>query len=162
MHQNVVKVVGAASGVDDDGNQESASLVDRNTCRDGDDGDCSCRPNSTLTAVNSFKTQLQRTLSCDGCNDRCRNESDWLRTRKGSIAVVELVGRTFLTSRTCVGVFIVQVVEEESTNSGELGLCDGYGTIGETKAKRRHRQPGRRWSGRYGGGKMSRGRLELL
>lgn len=105
MHQNVVKVVGAASGVDDDGNQESASLVVRNTCRDGDDDDCSCRPNSTLTAINSFKMQLQRTLSCDGSNDRYRNKSGWLRTRKVSIAVVEVVDRPFLTSRTCVGVY---------------------------------------------------------
>lgn len=45
MHQNVVKVVGAVSWADDDGNQESASLVDRNTYRDGeDDDDCSYRP----------------------------------------------------------------------------------------------------------------------
>lgn len=62
MHQNVVKVVGAGSGADADGSQESASLVDRNTCRDGDDDECSYRPNSALTAINSFKVQLQRAL----------------------------------------------------------------------------------------------------
>lgn len=59
MHQNVVKVVGAGSGADDDGNQEIASFVDRNTYRDGDDDDDrSYRPNLTLTANNSFKVQL--------------------------------------------------------------------------------------------------------
>lgn len=60
MHQNVVKAVGAGSEVDDDGNQESASLVVRNTFLDGDDDDCSYRPNSTLTAINSFKNSAPK------------------------------------------------------------------------------------------------------
>lgn len=97
MHQNVVKVVGAKSGADDDGNQESASLVDRNTCRDGDDDDdgCSCRPNSTSTANYSFKVQLQRMLPCGRANGRFCDKSGRLRMRNVSIAVVEVVDRLF-------------------------------------------------------------------
>ena len=82
MHQNVVKVVGAGSGVDDDGNRESASLFVRNTCRDGDDDDYSYRPNSTLTAINSFKIQLQRPLSSDRANDKDRNKSGLVKDAK--------------------------------------------------------------------------------
>lgn len=96
MHQNVVKVVGAVSGADDDGNQESASFVDRNTYRDGDDDDdCSYRPNLTLTANNSFKVQLQRTLPCGEPMGRFCDKSGWLRTRNVSIALVEVVDRLF-------------------------------------------------------------------
>lgn len=96
MHQNVVKVVGAVSGADDDGNQENASFVDRNTYRDGDDDDdCSYRPNLTLTANNSFKVQLQRTLPCGEPIGRFCDKSGWLRTRNVSIAVVEVVDRLF-------------------------------------------------------------------
>lgn len=106
MHQNVVKAVGVGSGVDDDGNQESASsVVVRNTCRDGDDDGCSYRPNSTLTAINSFKIQFQRTLSCDRADDRYRNKSDWSRTRNVSVAVVEVVDRLSFTSHACVDVY---------------------------------------------------------
>lgn len=77
MHQNVAKVVGAVSGADDDGNQESASFVDRNTYRDGeDDDDCSYRPNLTLTA-NNF---IQR-LSCGEPMGRLCDKSGWIRTR---------------------------------------------------------------------------------
>lgn len=77
MHQNVVKVVGAVSGADDDGNQESASFVDRNTYRDGeDDDDCSYRPNLTLTA-NNF---IQR-LPCGEPMGWLCDKSGWIRTR---------------------------------------------------------------------------------
>lgn len=159
MHQNVVKVVGAASAVDDDGNQESACLVVRNTCRDGDDDDCSCRPNSTLMAINSFKIQLQRTLSCDGSNNRYRNTSGCLRTRKGSIAVVEVVDRPFLTSRTCVGVYRSSR-RGGKHELGELGLCDGYGTIGTNQNAGTGKLAGVERTVRRR--EVVRGRLELL
>lgn len=76
-----------------------------------------------------------------------------------SIAVVEVVDRPFLTSRTCVGVY------RSSRRGGkhesrELGLCDGYGTIGTNQNAGTGKLAGVERTVRRR--EVVRGRLELL